>query len=224
MLIAIISLYPKCLERGQVVASTTKPRSFDTLWLEQFPERQIVLLKVIDWGWLLLARHFGLPTRLLDWSESPLVALYFAIGVPDRDGCLWALQAGLLNQQMLGAGQWRLLAPDEPEIKELAALAFEPDAAARATSSPSGRVLASGTAEIDPRVVAQQATFTIHADGHDLADLAVGPSGPALQRFVVPKAAKQHLRNCLRALGLTRAGLFPDLAALAEDLKGRDFL
>ena len=180
-------------------------------------------------GWLLLARHYALPTRLLDWSLSPMVALYFAVmsGSPEADGCLWALHPGSLNFQMLSEIDWRIIPPDDPAIMDVAAPAFMTtlSSGSQATSSVAGRVLAAGTREIDPRVVAQQATFTIHADGRDLADFQSTKQGlaPVLQKFIVPKGAKEYLHTILTTAGINRASLFPDLWNLAEELKNRDY-
>jgi hypothetical protein len=178
----------------------------------------------------MLARHFGLPTRLLDWSWSPLVALYFAAQpdqhYPNADGCMWAIQPGIMNQEMMGPPTTpRLVGPDEPKVLELVNSIFEinPRAAADQMSRVRGLVLALGAREIDARMFTQQGAFTIHGDAADLADAIEHTSGPWKRAFIVPNKTRQDLQELLRRLSIHKSSLFPDLGALAEDLKSRPY-
>lgn len=75
--------------------------SADFLW--EAPARHPNCPMDGDWvGWLMLMQHYRLHTRLLDWTESPLVALFFAVLEHDCvPGALWALQPYELNKNQL---------------------------------------------------------------------------------------------------------------------------
>jgi len=72
--------------------------------IKKFTQNATMLLnprpeKYLDW--LFIMRHHNVPTRLLDWSESPLIALYFVINEnPEKDGALWMLLPGGLNKNL----------------------------------------------------------------------------------------------------------------------------
>jgi FRG domain len=182
-------------------------------------------------AWLMLARHYGLPTRLLDWSWSPLVALYFATENSRAfkpDGCLWALEPGQMNLGMIGSQS--LLMAENQVARPFLEIAFEPNQVVRRvrTTPLQGKALAIGMREIDPRVLAQQGAFSVHSDAADLSDVDYkldASQQPIRWRrvFKVLASKKRNLRDHLRRLGIHKATLFPDLSALAEELKARSY-
>jgi hypothetical protein len=164
-------------------------------------------------GWLFLAQHYGLPTRLLDWSENPLVAAFFAVLQElGDDGCIWGLWPTGVNRAFgipLGLIQIR-----DPKLRESAKSAFT-----GITPPDEAEVLAIDGQEIDPRMLAQMGRFTIHSSRTPMEQ---GPeSADWLRQFMIPKEAKTKIRRQLSDFGVQLPNLFPDLGSLAADMKRR---
>lgn len=164
-------------------------------------------------GWLFLAQHYGLPTRLLDWTENPLVAAYFAVqDSSDSDACIWALWPTRLNRVVNEAND--LVQIRDPKIRKIAESAFT------GNKSPKEVIIALDGQEIDPRMLAQMGKFTLHSDPTPLQQAPESVNSPAwLRQFVIPKDAKDSIYAQLSAFGIRHSNLFPDLASLATDLK-----
>jgi len=165
-----------------------------------------------EWEWIFLMQHYRAPTRLLDWTERPLVGLYFAISDENQDNedaALWFLDPVALNRH---SGHRRAFGKD--------ILAFDIDNAldqylpdqvnARLT-------MLDPVAGIGPwnssRMVAQAGTFTImHANA-----VPVDTVGDAnhVWRMIIPAGSRAALREELALLGVTEGMIFPDLDRIA---------
>ena len=166
--------------------------------------------------WLFLMQHFGLPTRLLDWTESPLVALYFAVSDDehsDQDGVLYALNPFALNHSQTGCDGLPDC-NDDPVAEAILKAAFSAQGKGRVEAQ---KVLAVRTRLLDPRMMVQLSHFTIHGVRRSLGELPF--SRAFLTKFIVPAHAKEQLLAWLDLLGVRRSQLFPDLQNLADELK-----
>lgn len=169
-------------------------------------------------GWLSLMQHYRLPTRLLDWSESPLVALFFALeesSTNDDDAVIWAVAPAKLNQNQIGSKF--IPNPDHSTVQKLSSDAFM-----RSPANPDSRTVAVLAKQTDLRHLIQKSAFTIHGSDKPIEELSETES--FLTKIRIPAASKEYFRNLLDLYRISRASLFPDLENLAKDVASIKFV
>lgn len=185
-------------------------------------------LPTTAWAWLYLAQHHGLPTRLLDWTESAHVGLFFALlskpgsgQDPDCDACVWVLNPGGVNERVFdfsnavvmedGNAEF-LLAPylhglraDDPENKNRNLLAVIPE-------------------YVTERLRAQRGAFVAFGEDKDALEKLITNTSihPPLGRaLVIGREVVHKLRRELDLAGVGESTVFPDIDGLCAELARR---
>lgn len=153
-----------------------------------------------EWDWLALAQHHGLPTRLLDWTTNPLVALYFAVGELIDDN--WLKREQMSTQEFNGAAAFYVMRVKHPPLNTLTSDPFESN----------GLFFAS---HVTPRIASQGGLFSIQQNPFE--PLKWGK----ITKYSIPFEVRMDMKRELALYGVTHAFIYPGLEGIAKDLQER---
>jgi hypothetical protein len=181
------------------------PTEIEKSILREFKVRSLALIlnskPSTDWEWISLARHHGLPTRLLDWSSNAFIALWFAVH-----------QIGAMGEKeihpvlfALDFVQSDVKVPDDSDIFSLErTFIFQPN-------------------HISRNIVAQQGWFTIHkyiSDKNKFIPLEKNTLFKnKITKFYINPRRIHEIRKELEQMGINEFSLFPDLDNLCKTLQ-----
>jgi hypothetical protein len=174
-----------------------------------------------DWGYLFIMQHYGVPTRLLDWSENAFLALYFALSLAaekefETDAAVWVLDPCAWNVETLPG----MTAPGKALHADSKSLAnYAPD---RELTNMAAGSVAMYAPYNNPRITAQRGVFTVFGCEKSSMDETFEQSNfdeKALTRLRIPKDVLADLYGHLRMLGFRESMIYPDLAGLAIEVR-----
>lgn len=169
-----------------------------------------------SFDWFFLMQHYGVPTRLLDWTESPLAALYFAVADEKHkkdNAALWLLFPSELNKNanIVAEEQFYIPSFDEEVIESYS---LEKLSSEHKTKLLPVAVIATRN---NPRINAQLGVFTIHH--RDAVPIEKIGNKKHVRRYEIPAKAKPKIAEELKLLGITKFQMFPELSSIGENIK-----
>jgi hypothetical protein len=164
--------------------------------------------------WMHLMQHYGLPTRLLDWTEGALIGLFFAVKYQeDNTSCVWIINPGKLNKIVTGKSVIYVTDPvitrSEDEIIQHY----------MNTDDLPEIPIAISPSHFDNRIHAQKSAFTLHGYKYnDIINIKISENLKFYQ-IRIKKECAGRIRKQIQLLGIDESTLFPDLEGVSRELE-----
>jgi len=202
----------------------------ETFRMRSFPYTESFRWLDGEWDQLFFMQHYRVPTRLLDWSGSPLVSLHFALtsaktsvsGDAETDAAVWVLDPVAWNKAVYHGTRFdgTILSPKDSWLNR-----YTPKEVY--DSSTNVPPVAMRGSHNSARIVAQQGFFTIFGpEKKSMENIFIDKSSGSsifsqdcLVKIVIPKAAIKKMKKEMFALGVSESTIYPDLEGLSFELK-----
>lgn len=209
-------LEPSLLRHPEVKSSKQDPVQLEQRLKARFLQTSAPFLSTVpptDFDWLFLQQHYGVPTRLLDWTENPFIALYFALSSSKdgEDACVWMLDPIKWNQRALNNVNLDRI-PDATMKQAMEFLRNPGD-----DFSPSDPIAIFGN-HTNPRVTAQRGTFLMFCKSPEIMEKKIY-ADDCLKCFCIKNEHKASLYEKLLSIGYTHSVVYPDLSGLGTEIK-----
>ncbi len=165
--------------------------------------------------WYFLMQHFGLKTRLLDWTEGYLFALYFALklNMDDNklvDPCVWMINPVELNNISIGIA--KVIRTNDPDNKKTINKYL--DYKDQQDESP----IAISPTYSNERVLRQKGCFTLHSNIESINSVYQKAKNNKIIKINISRKKQDTLLDQLKMAGISESSIFPDLEGLSREL------
>jgi hypothetical protein len=177
-----------------------------------------------EWEWYFIMQHFGMATRLLDWTEGALIALYFAVrhNAGDEDAAVWMLNPYKLNRPLIGK-DWVLPPSATGVAKDVYLKKVQKWLPIRFTGMRGLplKPTAVWPTHVVRRISSQHSCFTLHGRDEAGLDKLQDEKTPCLVKIVIRGSKVNDIKRDLRVCGINESTIFPDLDGLGRSINAR---